>query len=191
MSVLTSIPTGGFLGATHHNYSATATFPAGTKVAVKQDAGEGVDSDSIAGYCVFVYMPYAVAAGSVACAAKSTVGLQDASSLWTSHVTADFSESNACSPIGIGLSAITTTYHGWFQAGGPTAIGLSSDVLVNTTLDGDFVTDGSVATGFAWGGDATLVGAVDGTMCGSAAAADTSNAIDAALLWWHDKWPTL
>ena len=102
MSAITSIPTGTFLGSTHHNVAA-AVFPIGQKVTVKQDAATGVT----AGHCTFIYYHHDNGSDNVAMAAKKPAQLLLAES---QSLTCDKDESNRFSPGAICLSALTDAY---------------------------------------------------------------------------------
>ena len=91
------------------------------------------------------------------------------------------------------LTAVTTAYFGWYQCGGPICNG-NATALATTVLDGNFVTDGSVAqAGLNYvqadvtiGGCATT-GANEAQGFIFSDTADTSNAIDAEFLYIWDK----
>ncbi len=184
MSVLTSIPTGTFVGSTHHNVAA-AVFPIGQKVTVKQDAATGVT----AGSCTFIYQHFNNGSDSVAMVVKAPAQLLHAE---MQSLTCDKDESNLFGPGAICLTIMTTTRYGWFQCGGPICNG-NSIALATTVLDGDFVTDGNVAQGGLnlVQADVTL-GPVTAGTDGEygfiwSDTADTSSAIDAEFLYIWDK----
>ncbi len=184
MSVLTSIPTGTFVGSAHHNVAA-AVFPIGTKVEVKQDTATGVTP----GFCTFIYMHHNNGSDNVTMVIKCPAQLLHGES---SSVTCDQNESNLFSPGVICLTAVTDTYYGWYQCGGPVCNG-NSTALATSVLDGDFVTGGNVVQGGLNYIDADVT--LDACTAGTngeygfvfSDTANTSNAIDAEFLYIWDK----
>ena len=195
MSVLTAIPSGGFTGSTHHNASATATFPVGTKIRVKQDQATGQE----AGYCTFVYVAFMDGAGTVTSAAKypAQIALTDG----FGYVTCDESDANNYGPGLCCLDDMTDTYCGWGQCGGPACCGISATIWESETsnaspIDGNFTTDGSVAAGSAmqfaadggaWG---VVTAGTDGeyAIAIASAADSTGSTLDSEFIWFLDKW---
>ena len=191
MSVLTSIPTDGFLGASHSGAAgigvATAVFPIGSKVTVKQDAATGVTP----GYCTFIYYQFDNGSGNIATSAKEYLQLFAAN---TEKLTSDVSDANTYGPGAIALGVITDTYYAFVQCGGPICNG-NATALAVATLDGNFVTDTTVAAkGLnGWTGDTTIgaVTLISGGTMGTgwilSDTADTSATIDAEFLYILDK----
>lgn len=190
MSVITSIPTGTFVGSTHHNV-ASAVFPIGQKVTVKQDAATGVT----AGYCTFIYMHFDNGSDDVAMVAKYPAQLLFGE---MQSMTCDQDEAVLVGPGGICLSVLTDTYHGWFLCGGPICNG-NALALSTSILDGNFTTGTSViqnglnyfsADGIIDGVPVTGAGipseGADGGWIFSDTGDTTSN-IDAEFLYIWDK----
>jgi len=194
MSVLTSIPTDGFIGTSHSGLDgvgvATAVFPVGSKVTVKQDAADGVTP----GYCTFIYYQFDNGSGNIATSAKEYLQLFLANS---EKLTSDESDSNNFGPGAIALGIVADTKYAFFQCGGPICNGNAAALAV-ATLDGNFVTDGSVSAGTLchWNADTTITSCVATSGANDQAkgwiladTADSSNAIDAEFLMLVDKFP--
>ncbi len=147
MSILTSIPTSTFLGSTHHNV-ASAAFPVGTKVSVKQDAATGVT----AGMCTFIYMRYDRGGNTPAVVgtAKDPVQLYGNDTGDFVSLTPDYSDAILYGPGAIsigggtdGATFPTDDYYLWFQCGGPICNG-NAVALATSVLDGNFETDTNI-----------------------------------------------
>ena len=188
MSVLTSIPTDGFLGTSHSGASgigiASAAFPIGTKITVKQDAATGVN----AGYCTFIYLQWDN--GSAVTPAAKGFGLQLEGD--TDKQTYDVSAGNEYGPGAVMLGVVTDAYFAFGQCGGVICNG-NATALATTILDGNFTTDGAVALGGlnTTTTDKTIVGGITDAsgwiLSDTAVASTTTFTIDAVYLYLIDK----
>jgi hypothetical protein len=141
-STVRGLPVDGFTGADHHNVL-TPYYPIGTKIQVYDVTNKG--------YATMIYLQYiagtkaatlALAAGQFCCppiAANASSG-QAAVNVYY-KVTDDASEALVQGPIAVALSAMTTTYYGWFWCGGVCPISFV------TALDTTFTTNGDLGAG--------------------------------------------
>ena len=197
MSVLTSIPTGGFIGESHSGAAgigvAAAVFPVGTKVTVKQDAASGVTP----GFCTFIYHQFD--GNNIATAAKYPVQMHSwhTTDLSTFHLTADQSDAILVGPGAVSLGVVTDAYYAFFQCGGPICNG-NATALATTVLDGNFTTDGTciddglmyMQADGVWGGLANTGGVVSPAFgFAISGKADTTSNLDAEWIYLLDKFP--
>jgi len=143
-AMLESLPTDGFLGATHHNVT-TAIYDAGTKC-FYYNAGNG-GTTGVAGWSTFIYLKgKAIAEANPACAVKQGVVGSLATDVY--QVTNDPDQCLLCTGASIGaylLStmkfSLTATKYGWFWCAG-----VVPEIAV-TGLGGAYPTDDSVIAG--------------------------------------------
>lgn len=139
------VPPDGFTGASHHNV-ATAQYEPGTKIKVYDKTNKG--------YATLIYLQYIAGtkAATLALAAKQFVCMDTseqaaaATSPTYFKVGDDASECLLTGPMAVALSAMTTTYYGWFWCGGVCPV----DSVA--ALGGNYVTDGTVAAGLGFTG---------------------------------------
>lgn len=161
--VLHAIPQDGFNGSSHHNV-ATPAYPPGTKITVYHD---GALAKGAAGWVTFIYLKLGTANATTALAARLFVAPEILAAN-TADVNFHYIVSNDCdSPVtistgvaqvAVAIGAMTNTYWGWFQCGGPPA----TDMVVSGTtycLDSTFKTIGDVA-----GGSFMVTGSASGCM---------------------------
>jgi len=146
-SMLESLPTDGFLGATHHNVTA-APYKAGTKC-FYWNAGDGADA-GVAGWATFIYLKGSpVTEANPTCAAKQVVLPDNAENLYQVTNDKDQCILNTGMDLGAYMTSIMTfTYttatvpkYGWFWCGG-----ICPEVAI-TDFGGTFETTGTVAAG--------------------------------------------
>jgi len=143
-AMLESLPTDGFLGATHHNITAAAYKP-GTKC-FYWNAGDGAAA-GVAGWATFIYLKgYPVTDAPPTCAAKQCVLPNNAENLY--QVTNDKDQCILSTGMGLGammtsIMTFTTTAikYGWFWCGG-----ICPEVAI-TDFGGGHQTTGSVIAG--------------------------------------------
>ena len=150
------IPTGGFLGSTHHNV-ATAIYPVGTKIQVFNTGAVGQP-----GPAVFVYLKYE-ATGAPTAAAKQVV-VPDSATLW--YVVTNDPDGTVALPTAQAafmLSVMTDAYYGWFWCGGVAPLdttfwGGSASPLVGNVVTADSLIAGHFTVEDSEGTDEISIG---------------------------------
>lgn len=126
------VPLSGFTGLAHHNVE-TAAYVPGTQITVYNDGSGGTT-----GYSTFIYLQLYTQAATLA--AKLLCG-QISATLWYRVSNNGAATIEAASPgcIGVALSAMTSTYYGWFWCDGV------CPVQYVAALTGNYVTKDVVA----------------------------------------------
>lgn len=154
-------PPDGFTGSSHHNV-ATPAYQVGKKVAVYDETNKGI--------AILAYLQYIAGtkAATLALAARQFLAMDTseqataATSPTYFKLSDDASEALIQGPLAVALSAMTTTYYGWFWVGGVCPVSFVA------ALNDTYVTDGTVAAGCGF--------------CGAANASLTSTQSDKIIL---------
>ena len=139
------LPTGGILGATHHNV-ATPAYDLGDRIMVRNTTSAGV-----AGWSTFIYLKLEMQDTTNVLAVKEVVAQHSDAAAGGAGVfdaTNEVATLNGTQkgPAAVALSAMTVDYYGWFWCGG-----VCPESIV-AGLGGTYATTGAVAIGdMSWG----------------------------------------